>query len=71
MNFVRSGFVGGGFCPNLNNYDRLRKTIHILGTGGYVLHKPRVYPSQDFGAKMTMMKSPVLNRVQSVEEKEK
>lgn len=39
MKFMKSGFVGGEVCPTLSDYDKLKGTIKIPETEGYVLHE--------------------------------
>lgn len=40
---VKYGFLNGGFCPTLREYDSLGTRTEIPETGVYALHEQRVY----------------------------
>lgn len=65
MVFVKSGFIKGGFCPSLNDYDRDLNMIKIPESRGCVLHEQRVYANHEFGAQKKLLNSFVLIRGES------
>lgn len=55
MLFVKSGFINGGFCPRIDDYDRALNETRASSVKGCVKREQRVYANPDFEVGRTML----------------
>lgn len=53
--FLKSGFINGGCCATLKNYDRAANRVTISRIKDCEMHEQRVHVSREFGAQRKML----------------
>lgn len=55
--FLKSGFISGGFCSTLKDYDHATNKVRISRTEDCEMHEKRVYASRESSAKRKILNS--------------